>query len=86
MFAETFSSWLHGQVTVVTSQPGRGVVRQLEAGLKDADLVSLKRLLVVQIHSVADWSQDNPPAETMHNEMEGKKQKYSTSRHKSKLY
>ncbi|XP_030285748.1 meiosis 1 arrest protein isoform X3 [Sparus aurata] len=48
------------EVTVVTSQPGRGIVHQLEMGLKDADLVSLKRLLVVQIYSAADWSQDSP--------------------------
>uniref|UniRef100_A0A4W5N4U0 Meiosis 1 associated protein n=1 Tax=Hucho hucho TaxID=62062 RepID=A0A4W5N4U0_9TELE len=37
------------EVTVVTSQPGRGVVRQLEAGLKDTDLVPLRRLLVVHV-------------------------------------
>uniref|UniRef100_A0A3P8TUA4 Meiosis 1 associated protein n=1 Tax=Amphiprion percula TaxID=161767 RepID=A0A3P8TUA4_AMPPE len=37
------------EVTVVTSQPGRGTVHQLERGLRDADLMSLKRLLVVQI-------------------------------------
>uniref|UniRef100_A0A3B4VGH6 Meiosis 1 associated protein n=1 Tax=Seriola dumerili TaxID=41447 RepID=A0A3B4VGH6_SERDU len=36
-------------VTVVTSQPGKGIVHHLETGLKDADLVPLKRLLVVQI-------------------------------------
>ncbi|XP_059210398.1 meiosis 1 arrest protein [Centropristis striata] len=47
------------EVTVVTSQPGRGIVRQLEMGLKDADLMSLKRLLVVQVYSAADWGQDN---------------------------
>ncbi|XP_054456864.1 meiosis 1 arrest protein [Anoplopoma fimbria] len=51
------------EVTVVTSQPGRGVVRQLETGLRDADLVSLKRLLVVQMYSAADWGQDNHSAE-----------------------
>lgn len=80
-----FSLGLYGQVTAVTSQPGQGVVRHLEVGLKDADLVSLKRLLVVQIRSAADWSQDNPPPETMQNEMGGKKQKSGTSRHKIKL-
>uniref|UniRef100_A0A3B4GUP3 Meiosis 1 associated protein n=1 Tax=Pundamilia nyererei TaxID=303518 RepID=A0A3B4GUP3_9CICH len=46
------------QVTLVTSQPGRSIVHQLEMGLKDADLVSLKRLLVVQIYSTGDWGQD----------------------------
>uniref|UniRef100_A0A3Q2FMQ9 Meiosis 1 associated protein n=1 Tax=Cyprinodon variegatus TaxID=28743 RepID=A0A3Q2FMQ9_CYPVA len=39
----------YSNVTVVTSQPGHSVVHQLESGLKDADLVSLRRLLVVQI-------------------------------------
>ncbi|XP_042257135.1 meiosis 1 arrest protein isoform X1 [Thunnus maccoyii] len=56
------------EVTVVTSQPGRGIVHQLEVGLKDVDLVSLKRLLVVQIHSVADCSQDTPSPEATHTE------------------
>ncbi|XP_056299011.1 meiosis 1 arrest protein isoform X2 [Pseudoliparis swirei] len=56
------------EVTVVTSQPGRGVVRHLEAGLKGADLVSLKRLLVVQICSAADWGQDNHSPEAGHAE------------------
>uniref|UniRef100_A0A3Q2ZZD9 Meiosis 1 associated protein n=1 Tax=Kryptolebias marmoratus TaxID=37003 RepID=A0A3Q2ZZD9_KRYMA len=46
------------EVTVVTSQPGRGVVHQLETGLKDCDLVSLRRLLVVQILGAGDRSQD----------------------------
>lgn len=46
------------EVTLVTSQPGRSIVHQLEMGLKDADLVSLKRLLVVQIYSTGDWGQD----------------------------
>uniref|UniRef100_A0A3Q4GTJ8 Meiosis 1 associated protein n=1 Tax=Neolamprologus brichardi TaxID=32507 RepID=A0A3Q4GTJ8_NEOBR len=39
------------EVTLVTTQPGRSIVHQLEMGLKDADLVSLKRLLVVQIYT-----------------------------------
>ncbi|XP_069015437.1 meiosis 1 arrest protein [Embiotoca jacksoni] len=56
------------EVTVVTSQPGRGIVHQLETGLKDADLVSLKRLLVVQIDSAGDW--DPPSLETTHTETE----------------
>ncbi|XP_006802566.1 meiosis 1 arrest protein [Neolamprologus brichardi] len=46
------------EVTLVTTQPGRSIVHQLEMGLKDADLVSLKRLLVVQIYSTGDWGQD----------------------------
>ncbi|XP_008285105.1 meiosis 1 arrest protein [Stegastes partitus] len=58
------------EVTVVTSQPGRGTVRQLETGLKHADLMSLKRLLVVQIKSGGDWDQDTPSPEATHAETE----------------
>lgn len=58
---------------MVTSQPGRGIVHQLEMGLKDADLVSLKRLLVVQIYSAADWSQDSPSPVATQAETEGRK-------------
>ncbi|XP_076581656.1 meiosis 1 arrest protein [Chaetodon auriga] len=58
------------EITVVTSQPGQGIVWQLETGLKDADLVSLKRLLVVQIYSAADWGQDNPSPEATYTEAE----------------
>uniref|UniRef100_A0A3Q3LRW1 Meiosis 1 associated protein n=1 Tax=Mastacembelus armatus TaxID=205130 RepID=A0A3Q3LRW1_9TELE len=57
-------------VTVVTSQPGQGIVRQLEMGLKDADLVSLKRLLVVHIYSAGDWGQDTPSPEATPTETE----------------
>ncbi|GLD70970.1 meiosis 1 arrest protein [Lates japonicus] len=57
-------------VTVVTSQPGRGIVRQLEMGLKDADLVSLKRLLVVQIYRAGDLGQDTPSPEATCTETE----------------
>lgn len=59
------------QVTIVTSQPGRQLVRQLEMGLKDADLVSLKRLLVVQICHAGDWGQDSPSPEAQGAESEG---------------
>lgn len=51
------------EVTVVTSQLGRSVVKQLESGLRDVDLMSLKRLLVVHIYSSAECSQDSPPPE-----------------------
>ncbi|KAL7880369.1 hypothetical protein SRHO_G00026230 [Serrasalmus rhombeus] len=37
------------EVTVMSSKPGQAVLRQLEQGLKDSDLVSLRRLLVVHI-------------------------------------
>ncbi|XP_014889341.1 meiosis 1 arrest protein-like [Poecilia latipinna] len=54
------------EVTVVTSQPGRSLIHQLESGLKGADLVPLRRLLVVQIVGTNDWSQDShSPEATM---------------------
>lgn len=56
---------------MVTSQPGRGVVRRLEAGLKDADLTSLRRLLVVQICNAADWGRDDQPPGAPPGEIEG---------------
>ncbi|XP_068443291.1 meiosis 1 arrest protein [Clinocottus analis] len=62
------SNNLSVEVTLVTSQPGQGVVRHLEAGLKGADLVSLKRLLVIQIYSAADWGQENHSPEDLHTE------------------
>ncbi|XP_041635309.1 meiosis 1 arrest protein [Cheilinus undulatus] len=58
------------EVTVVTSQSGRDTIRHLETGLKDADLVSLKRLLVVQIFNAAEWGQEIPLTETKHAEAE----------------
>ncbi|TNM93546.1 hypothetical protein fugu_001722 [Takifugu bimaculatus] len=51
------------EVTVMTSQSGRGVVQRLETGLKDADLVSLRRLLVVQILTGVDCGQDSSSPE-----------------------
>lgn len=56
---------------MVTSQPGRSVVRRLEAGLKDADLTSLRRLLVVQICNAADWGRDDQPPGAPPGEIEG---------------
>ena len=53
---------------MVTCQPGRGIVRQLETGLKDADLVSLRRLLVVQMCGAGDWGQDTPSPEASQTE------------------
>lgn len=63
----------YSQVTVVTSQPGQGIVHQLEMGLKGADLVSLKRLLVVQIRSTVDWIQATPSPETTDTDTEGRR-------------
>lgn len=42
-------SWICSQITVLTSQPGKEVVKQLEEGLKDTDLVRVRRLQVVEI-------------------------------------
>lgn len=64
----------------MTSRPGRGIVHQLEMGLKDADLVSLKRLLVVQVCGAADWGPDSPPPEATQAEAEGREEKYSRGR------
>ncbi|XP_054603399.2 meiosis 1 arrest protein isoform X1 [Nothobranchius furzeri] len=56
------------EVTIVTSQAGHRIVRQLETGLKDSDLVSLKRLLVVQVFGGGDWSQDSHSPEATQTE------------------
>ncbi|XP_067877714.1 meiosis 1 arrest protein [Heterodontus francisci] len=37
------------EITVVTSQPGKHVVKQLESGLSETDLVSVRRLQVLHI-------------------------------------
>lgn len=42
-------SWIYFQITVLTSQPGKDVVKQLEEGLKDTDLGRVRRLQVVEI-------------------------------------
>lgn len=70
---------------MVTSQPGHGIVRQLETGLKDGDLVSLKRLLVVQIHCAGDWIHDAPSPEATPSETEGRKHRYAYDK-KSKTH
>lgn len=56
----------------MTSQSGCGVVRRLETVHRDADLVSLRRLLVVQILTGADWGQDSSSPEATPAETEGK--------------
>lgn len=65
------SSWSCSKVTVLTSQSGGGVVRRLETGLRDADLASLRHLLVVQILSEADGGQDGGSPEATPTETEG---------------
>lgn len=56
----------------MTSQSGRGVVQRLETGLRDADLVSLRRLLVVQILTGVDCGQDSSSPEAGPADAEGK--------------
>uniref|UniRef100_A0AAV2KRV0 Meiosis 1 associated protein n=1 Tax=Knipowitschia caucasica TaxID=637954 RepID=A0AAV2KRV0_KNICA len=52
------------EVTVLTSQPGLSTLRQLELRLRETDLLSLKRLMLVHIlHSSADRSRGSPPAD-----------------------
>ncbi|KAK3546690.1 hypothetical protein QTP70_031382 [Hemibagrus guttatus] len=60
------------EVTVVSSEPGQTVLRQLEQGLKDCDLVRLRRLVVVHIiveQNLSDrepnWSPESCSAEGM---------------------
>ncbi|XP_026124505.1 meiosis 1 arrest protein [Carassius auratus] len=63
------------EVTVLTCQPGQTVLRQLEQGLKNSDLISLRRLLVVHItlqQSLSDRSPacsfETPTSEDDHEE------------------
>ncbi|XP_051889180.1 meiosis 1 arrest protein [Pristis pectinata] len=39
------------EITVLTTQPGKQVVKQLESGLSETDLVSVRRLQVLQVSS-----------------------------------
>ncbi|XP_019479125.1 PREDICTED: meiosis 1 arrest protein [Hipposideros armiger] len=45
----TALSYASLEITILTSQPGKEVVKQLEEGLKDIDLVRVRRLQVVEI-------------------------------------
>lgn len=56
----------------MSSEPGQAVLRQLEQGLKDCDLVSLRRLVVVHIiveQNLSDrettWSPESCSLEVM---------------------
>lgn len=69
---------MFSQVTVVTSQPGRSLIHRLESGLKEADLVPLRRLLVVQIVGTNDWSQDSHSPEATMTEGKTHKEGFST--------
>ncbi|KAL2079471.1 hypothetical protein ACEWY4_025215 [Coilia grayii] len=66
------------EVTVMSSQPGRALVRELEAGLRESDLGSLRRLLVVQMSTQQrmtggeqGWSPDGPSPDDL-NDSEGR--------------
>ncbi|KAF6321385.1 meiosis 1 associated protein [Rhinolophus ferrumequinum] len=52
------------EITILTSQPGKEVVKQLEEGLKDIDLVRVRRLQVVEITKGAlDYTDAASPGE-----------------------
>ncbi|XP_006872508.1 PREDICTED: meiosis 1 arrest protein [Chrysochloris asiatica] len=52
------------EITVLTSQPGKQVVKQLENGLKNTDLVRVRRLQVVEItNEVLEWIESASPVE-----------------------
>ncbi|XP_060043548.1 meiosis 1 arrest protein isoform X2 [Erinaceus europaeus] len=45
----TVLTYTSPEITILTSQPGKEVVKQLEEGLKDTDLLRVRRLQVVEI-------------------------------------
>ncbi|KAI4546852.1 hypothetical protein MG293_003407 [Ovis ammon polii] len=58
------------QITVLTSQPGKEVVKQLEEGLKDTDLVRIRKLQVVEItKGVLECINSASPVEEPSNEV-----------------
>ncbi|XP_045142833.1 meiosis 1 arrest protein [Echinops telfairi] len=57
------------EITVLTSQPGKEVVKQLEEGLKTTDLVRLRRLQVVEIiNGVPEHTESASPVEEFSND------------------
>ncbi|CAH7134891.1 M1ap [Phodopus roborovskii] len=48
------------EITVLTSQPGKEVIRQLEEGLKDINLLSVRRLQVVEVTKDPQEQTDSP--------------------------
>ncbi|XP_050020937.1 meiosis 1 arrest protein isoform X2 [Alexandromys fortis] len=48
------------EITVLTSQPGKEVIRQLEEGLKDINLLCVRRLQVVEIPKDTQENRDSP--------------------------
>ncbi|XP_053445997.1 meiosis 1 arrest protein [Nycticebus coucang] len=57
------------EITVLTSQPGKEVVKQLEEGLKDIDLVRVRRLQVVEVtKGILEYMASASPAEDSSND------------------
>uniref|UniRef100_H0WHT4 Meiosis 1 associated protein n=1 Tax=Otolemur garnettii TaxID=30611 RepID=H0WHT4_OTOGA len=57
------------EITVLTSQPGKEVVKQLEEGLKDTDLVRVRRLQVVEVtKGILEHMASASPAEDSSND------------------
>ncbi|XP_066123575.1 meiosis 1 arrest protein [Saccopteryx bilineata] len=57
------------EITILTSQPGKEVVKQLEQGLKDTDLVRVRRLQVVEVTKEALKCSDSAsPVEELSND------------------
>lgn len=68
--------WIYFQITVLTSQPGKKVVKQLEEGLKDTDLGRVRRLQVVEItKGVLECMDSASPAEEPSNDGKNLKEK-----------
>lgn len=59
MTTGTVLSYTSLEITVLTSQAGKEVVKQLEEGLKDTDLGRVRRLQVVEITKEALWCMDS---------------------------
>uniref|UniRef100_A0A8C5L9P1 Meiosis 1 associated protein n=1 Tax=Jaculus jaculus TaxID=51337 RepID=A0A8C5L9P1_JACJA len=57
------------EITVLTSQPGKEVAKQLEEGLKDIDLLRVRRLQVVQVtKGILEQTDSSSPVEEPSND------------------
>ncbi|ELW63993.1 hypothetical protein TREES_T100006707 [Tupaia chinensis] len=60
------------EITVLTSHPGKEVVKQLEEGLKDTDLLRVRRLQVVEItKEILEYMDSASPVEEPANDVRG---------------
>nr|XP_045008521.1 meiosis 1 arrest protein isoform X3 [Jaculus jaculus] len=58
------------EITVLTSQPGKEVAKQLEEGLKDIDLLRVRRLQVVQVtKGILEQTDSSSPVEEPSNDV-----------------